>query len=60
MSMFNPMVTSELRAFCPKCAVKNDVELPVAIHDVQEVDQSHSKYFVATAEESNLGKTRAC
>ena len=60
ISMFNPMVTSELRAFCPKCAVKSDVELPVAIHDVREVDQSHSKYFVATAEESNLGKTRAC
>ena len=58
--MFNQMVTSELRAFCPKCAVKSDVELPVAIHDVREVDQSHSKYFVATAKESNLGKTRAC
>ena len=26
-----------LRVFCPKCAVKRDIELPVAIHDVREV-----------------------
>ena len=54
------MVTSELRAFCSKCAVKRHIELPVAIHDVRDVDQSHSKYLVATADESDLGKTRAC
>ena len=54
------MVTSELRAFCSKCAVKRHIEFPVAIHDVRDVDQSHSKYLVATADESDLGKTRAC